>query len=213
MFLMGCSPVKEPLVSPPALPQPSFKIDIPSYSLTSRLWEDIKQKWAVDKKGTVEELMREVDRGYKVYLYESLYQERNRPNVIEPQEVLDFAYGREDYYPLLAKHGFPVPFAMDDFNDSTSEDEHWKTLVSNEVASIKQQYESSKEAALKDSDPYKIELARRIHLYLQGFVKARKSDCASEMVDWKALQNTCGATSTLLRIGISGRSSTRWEWN
>ncbi len=143
---------------------------------------------------SAESLEKSVNRGYITGYYPEPVRHANDPTKIESTEVLEFAYSDPAYYRLLAKHGYPVSFAMNDFNDGTNVDKKWHDQITVKVDEIRKQLRD--EGVMQDGDnDFKRELAKRIYDYVLSFFPRNIKDCKPERVDWDALENKCGFCS------------------
>lgn len=85
-----------------------------------QLYRDVIEE--TKKRGLAQEtLEKQINTGYIQDTYWHLTGEKvprvNDPRKIESIEVLEYAYKNPSLYSLLVKHGFPVPFAMNDFKE------------------------------------------------------------------------------------------------
>ncbi|MFA5812206.1 MAG: hypothetical protein WC956_07765 [bacterium] len=201
MFLLGCSDTTMREQSKVPTPQRDLPTSFAPGSHVPELWEDIKKQWLSEYIGhPLSELEKRVDRGFTNFDLGFLSGIINKFGTIEAQEVLEYAYARENCYHLLAKHGFPVPFAMNDYDPTTKKDDEIRDKISAEVKNIQTKYEASKEAAPKGSDKYKEQLALLIRDGLKHYRKDAEGDCKTEMPDWKAIATKCGACTEFSAI-------------
>jgi tetratricopeptide (TPR) repeat protein len=153
------------------------------------IWQHIVED-TIRNGGSLEALEKEVDNGYVSGTFPGALRRFNKKYVIEAPEVLEYAYSKTRYYRVLAKHGYPVPFAMDDFDDKTKTDEKWRKNISAKVDETKKKI--FQEGRFKeDTDDYKRELGRRIFQFLRQIYKPN-NDCPVQATDWEAMENNCG---------------------
>jgi|GEM_PF-2780493 len=144
-------------------------------------------------------LENKVNRGYLTGYYPDKPHRVNDLTRIESAEVLEFAYSDTNFYQLLVKHGFPVPFAMDDFDDKTTIDKKWHDTITKAVDEIGAKLRG--EAGMREgTDKFKRELAKRIYEYILSFHPREIEDCKPERVDWDSLENTCGYCSEVSSV-------------
>lgn len=113
-----------------------FELNSPVGRLYKTVTQDLKQQ------GLTDEIL---NKGF--YGNEEL---QNDPEEIEPQEILNYVYLHPRYYKMLHDLGIPNPFALDDFNPETKEDEEIRKKFAEVVVEAKE--EASKEASIKN-DP------------------------------------------------------------
>lgn len=171
----------------------TFPID----SRSGRLWEDVK-KHAIAKGISAEKLEQWVDRDYvedPFYVPARIHD----PKKISAGEVLEFAYRFWEYYPYLHKHGFPVPFVMDDFDPATEADKKFREEIAGAIRKFKQETEDVYSKV--DSDDYRLALAGKIFEWVRQIVKEWDGNRLREHPLWVAYQKKegeCTEKSSLL---------------
>jgi uncharacterized protein YqgQ len=155
-------------------------------------WQDLVQDH-LHGGGERCDLERLVDIGYPTDSLLHGTRHSNAKGVIEGAEVVEYAYSDSRYFRLLKKHGFPIQFAMNDFDDSTSVDNKWRATIVKRVGEIKSELLKEKASYLVGTDQYRRELGRRLFSYVRTFVGKWDGDCVEEQDDWQALEKGCGA--------------------
>lgn len=160
-----------------------MKTSFPRQSPVGGLYEDIKHH-VLSKGLSIKKLEKEIDIGY---VEDSFYVPYpvNDSGAISAGEVFEYVYRFKEYYSYLHKHGFPVPFVLDDFDPKTTEDEIAREEIAKVIADIKQQLAQDKNLA-PDSDDYKIELARKIHGWGIQKTSGFSSSRLRELTAWEA---------------------------
>lgn len=153
-----------------------FKPDSP----VGKLWQDIQDFYVSKKNISLEQLEAEVNVGY---ISDPLWTRKftNITDKTESSEVLGWCYAHEDCHPLLAKHNFPVFFAMNDFNP-----ENW--VDDQKRHEIRRKIEALDLASVSDFE----KRARQVFSWSLGSMQFY-NDCPVESPDWLALMNHCGA--------------------
>ncbi|MFA5810978.1 MAG: hypothetical protein WC956_01440 [bacterium] len=202
MILMGCSPVGTLEPKQPNTPPSSMPVSSSADPEILRLWEEIKSGWLTNNLGKpLSILEKEIDTGFRGFERGQLSDLINTQGTIEPQEILEYAYAHDAYYGFLARHGFPVPFAMDDFDPTTTRDAELKETLAVEVRKLKSAYDATEKAnKSRGTDVYTIGLAEHIREGLRHYSDAAKKDCPTEMADWQALDKSCGACTEFSAI-------------
>ncbi len=170
------------------------------------MWE-VGKVWAgiiedrLESGGSVSELEQEVNTGYILDpLFGNVY--RNDISRIETREVLEHAYRHPAYYQLLYDNGFPVPFAMNDFDPATTEDDDARNELNEVVDRIKRELSREWRNVSEDSDSYKQELARRIFDWLieWKYKNGITGDSDNEYPDYEAYELHKGDCSEMSAI-------------
>ena len=174
-----------------------MKTDFSKESMVGNLWKDMKDTCSASEE--IEALEAEVDNGYitGLTLQNSACVDSNN-GTIEAAEVMEFAYDHPKYHHLLAKNGFPVPFAMNDFREGTLADDLWRKRVVGEVdAAIA---ELGEKGISPFNAGYDLALTEKIFDRMKGIVASIEKDCRVEASDWEALENGCGACTEHSKI-------------
>lgn len=152
-------------------------------SPVGRLYEDIK-KHALARGIHQGQLEKEIDVGYVEDTFQIPYP-INDPGKISPGEVFEYAYRFKEYHTYLHKHGFPVPFVLDDFDPKTTEDETARMEIAKRLADIKATL-AQETKLISGSDDYKIELARRIHEWGLQRTSGFSSNRSRQLTAWES---------------------------
>jgi hypothetical protein len=168
---------------------PGLKTDFAGSERVKNLWNSLVE-FHIQNGGNRAELERRVNVGYPTGCFLPLGETRNNKLFLEGPEVVEFAYSDERYYHLLHKHGFPVPFAMSDFDESTDVDAKWKKKICDGADRIKRDFIREKGSPKAGSDEYQRELAQRVFAFMRPLLDWE--DDRSIASDWEALERRRG---------------------
>lgn len=144
-------------------------------SRTGQLWQEMKTACGNWGK-SVGQLTKEVDVGY---VGDPLWLSgvENVKGRVEGPEVLEWCYGHGSCHPLLSRHGFPLPFAMNDFSGDNWFDDQKR----HEIDRALKKFRGAR-------DRKAAEEIYRWSLSAMHF----NDDCHLESSDWQALLMNCG---------------------
>ncbi|MBI4239063.1 MAG: hypothetical protein HY696_11710 [Deltaproteobacteria bacterium] len=114
------------------------------------------------------------------------------PDTLTAGEVLEHAYRFDRYWPLLVKHGFPVPFAVDDYDPVTTDDglvrESLQAAAAQATAAVMSQ------GLAPETDAYLHAVATTLYDWGVQHLDF-PNDCPEEADAVAAWQRHCGACS------------------
>ncbi|MFA5810956.1 MAG: hypothetical protein WC956_01330, partial [bacterium] len=185
VFMAGCSTLPPP--NPP--PSSSLPTDFSPDSPVGELWSDIQTELHRENKD-LSGIEASIDRGYDEYaLVIATPNIVNKSGILEPQEVLRFAYSDQRFYSTIRRHHFPLPFASDE-SDSLSKG--YRADLDRIIVQAKEGMPSNLAIG---SDSYRLELGQRIYLGLRKITDTFKDNCPLELDAWAAYDKKCGACS------------------
>lgn len=178
------------------MPQPQrLELDFAPDSRVGRLWADVQQHYLKEycpspsePKECLGKLQAEAHTGYNSIDF-TIRKRIYDPAKLLSGEVAEYAYRFSEHYPYLAKHGFPLPFVMDDFDPTTPDDEEVQKEVFAAVDGIKAKLVQD---GLKPETPeYQMALIKDIY---EWGVKTLsfEEDCELEATAVEAFKNKCG---------------------
>ena len=147
-------------------------------SKTGALWSEMLSHYATEGISQ-EQFETKVNVGYLGDPF-GLRKFSNLTDKIEGPEVLEWCYGHTDCYPLLAKHGFPIPFAMNDYDPAEWTDDQKRFETDQSLDGLE----------IKKEQPV-LQQAEKIYTWSLSFMKF-SGDCPVESPDWQALVANCG---------------------
>ncbi|MBN1282655.1 MAG: hypothetical protein JXA24_02635, partial [Proteobacteria bacterium] len=173
----------------------AMKTDFKKGSRTWALWNDMIAL-AKEEGVPANRLERAVDGGFHTGFSLINPEITNKKGVIERSEVFQHAYGDKRYYPLLARHRFPVPFAMDDFAGEGGFDDGVRADIAAEIERMGKAIAAGEDAPAPGSDAHRRAMALGLCEYLRPMFR-RARDCKFERVDWDAIKGRCGMCTEL----------------
>lgn len=159
-------------------------------SRVGKLWEDIKNHHADETDRKLVRLERSVNHGFIAEPFTS-NQFINDTTLIEAQEVFEHAYSHWACRKFLAKHGFPVHFAMDDFNPKLWTDDQIRFQTSHGIRDVSRKFKNAHPAWSAGSKEFCGGLAKKLDEWAASAFRFN-SHCESEYPDWMAVFEKCG---------------------
>lgn len=118
---------------------------------------------------------------------------RNDPKKLEPQEMLSFAYSDPQYHSCLAAESFPIPFLLDDFDPSTTEDGEISASMRSETSETAAAVERDLQSPIDEAEK-KCEISKRIYDHIRK-KHPFHADCAIECSALESMKHNLGACS------------------
>ncbi|MDP2600036.1 MAG: hypothetical protein Q8P84_04790, partial [Deltaproteobacteria bacterium] len=112
---------------------------------------------------------------------------------------LEQAYRFKKHYPLLHRHGLPVPFAMDDFDPKTQADAKIRLKIAKAIQDVRSQL--ADEGLDSQSDAYQMALAKSLFDWAATATADFLYESDRERPDWQAFlekSGKCTERSTIL---------------
>jgi len=178
--------------------KPRLETDFAPDSRIGRLWSDVKGHYlkehcpaSPDPEECLASLEKDAHVGYNS-MDHGWFRRISHPSKLLASEAVDYVYRFKEYYPYLAKHGFPLPFVVDD--------EEVKKELFAVVDGIKARLIQD---GLKPETPeYQMAMIKGIGEWGKKALAFEK-DCGIELPAGKAFKDKCGddtEKSTILYV-------------
>lgn len=164
-------------------------VDFGGSERVEALWGSMVEFYG-DRGIGVERLKGLVNKGYPTSYFPPSDGRKDIEDKAEAPEITEFCYGDRACHHLLCKHGFPVPMAMDDFDDSTEADARLREEIGEGVSRVEKELLARRGAPSDGTDVCRREMALRVGRFVQS-LREWKRDCRPQTADGQEPSRGC----------------------